>query len=253
MLAEQRQNRVLQIINKQGFAEVENLAADLNVSLMTIRRDLQNLSRQGLINRQHGGATALVPVRGEIDYSFKKTSNRDSKKKIAETALRYIHDGDTLFLDSGTTTYEIALLLAGRKGLTVLTNDITMTAELLKYEVELILIGGIVQKQTGSISGQPAIEFIQQFRISTAFIGAASIDYEFNVMTPTIEKAYLKREVLKIATQTFLVADASKFYGHSLSKICRLSDLTGVITDKAFSAHETEKMEARNINVIPAE
>lgn len=250
MLAEQRLENIMQIIKNQGFAEVDKLAGSLNVSEMTIRRDLQKLSEMGLILRKHGGASLLSSVQVENDYALKKSRNQEDKKKIAAKALSYIHNGDAVYLDGGTTTFEIASQLYLFKNLTVVTNDIVIAAELAKTDVEIIMVGGSIQKKTKTIIGQYAIDFIKQFHVTSVFLGTSSINQNFDVFSPTIEKAVLKKAVLGIAEQSFLVADASKFYGYSLNRFGNLYDFTGVITNMEFSDSECKKISNLKINMI---
>jgi DeoR family fructose operon transcriptional repressor len=252
MLAEQRLERILKIVNERGFVEVEELSSVLGVSAMTVRRDLQKLSLSGDLIRQHGGAMAVTQLKGEKDYAVKKTVNQENKRRIAQKAVDLLEESEVIYLDGGTTTFEIAALIGKKKGITVLTNDFLIAAELMDKEPDIIFIGGVVQKRTSSTAGISAVHFLEQYRVTKSFLGLVSVNHEYDVMTPTADKAYLKRMAMEVAGQAYFVADSSKFYGQSLNRICNLSETSGIITDKKFTEREQEKLNSLGINVISA-
>lgn len=250
MIADQRLNQILQIAAKQEFVEVDDLANRLNVSQMTIRRDLQRLSEMGLIQRRHGGAILSSSIKEEKDYSVKKALNQESKKRLATAALNFINDNDILYLDGSTTIFELACLLDPSQHLTVITNDLSTARELLGKDIYTILVGGVLQKSTQTTMGTTASEFLKQFSVTTAFIGATAVDQNFDVMSPTIEKAILKRTAMQIAQKSILLADNSKFFGYSLNRFANLSDFSATITDKSFLESDLKRLESRFINII---
>lgn len=250
MLAADRIARILKMVKENGSVKVENLSAILGVSEMTVRRDLEKCEKTGVIERCYGGAVLRPSIEGEEDYLDKSRSHQSEKSRLASAAVKLVSPGDTVYLDAGTTTYEIAKLLRGYKHLTVITNDLEIALLLTKSNLELIMLGGIVQKSTNSISDEIAEQNMRIFRADIAFIGGRSIDTSFNVFTPTIQKAYLKRTVTKNSNKKYLVVDASKFYKQALVKIDNMSDYTGVITDKAFTAEEMKAFREKNIHII---
>lgn len=250
MIADQRLNQILQIANKQEFVEVDDLASRLKVSQMTIRRDLQRLSEMGLVQRRYGGAVINSSVREEKDYTTKKALNLESKKKLASAALNYINDNDILYLDGGTTTFELAGLLDPFQNLTVITNDIATARELLGKDIYTILVGGVLQKSTETSMGTIASEFLKQFSVTTAFIGTTAVGHDFDVMSPTIEKAILKKTAMKIAHKSVLLADNSKFFGYSLNRFANLADFSVIITDKVFQDTDMKRLESHFINIV---
>ncbi len=250
MIAEQRLNEILQILAEQEFVEVADLSLRLRVSTMTIRRDLQKLSGMGLIQRRYGGATLVAHIGAEDDYSYKKTQHQASKQQLAQIALNQIRDNDILFLDAGTTTYELAVLLHQRQNLTVITNDIAISTELSKNDIHVILLGGIVQKTTLSTLGPAAIDALNRFQVTSAFLGATAISASFNVYTPTMDRAYFKRAAMQIAQKSYVMADSSKFNSYALNLFASLSDFAGVITDRTFSPDEQHRLDTRFINIL---
>lgn len=240
MLMAERQLKILGMIQDNGSVQVEELAKELVVSPMTIRRDLEKLQKEGLVERCHGGAVS----KKEVNYAVKSIRNHEQKVRIAKKAAEFIREGTTVFLDAGTTTYEIAALILELGDMTVVTNDLEIARLLKNSKTELFFCGGYIMKETGSTVGYYATQMMENFRFDTGFFGAAAIDEEFHVLTPTIDKAFLKRQLAHQSRQSFLVADDSKFNRQGLNLINRLADYTGVITDHNF--RESEKAALRN-------
>lgn len=234
MLMAERQLKILGMIQDNGSVQVEELARELDVSPMTIRRDLEKLQKDGMIERCHGGAVNKT----EVNYAVKSVRNHVQKEKIAEKAVEFVREGTTIFLDAGTTTYEIAKRIMELPGMTVVTNDLEIALLLKGSNVELFICGGYIQKSTGSTVGYYATQMMENFRFDTGFFGAAAINEDFHVLTPTIDKAFLKRQLAGQCQQSFLVVDDSKFNRQGMNLINRLSDYTGVITDHDFKEAE---------------
>jgi Transcriptional regulators of sugar metabolism len=169
--AEDRQNRIVELVSEKGNIQVELLAEMLDVSQMTIRRDLDKLKKEGIIERRHGVAV----VKHETTYTEKMVTMMDEKKKLAEACASMVKPGDTVFLDSGTTIYEIAKRIIGIPDLTVITDDIETGFLLHKSGVELMICGGTVQKETGSIFGTFSNQMMSYIHVGIAFMGAMSI------------------------------------------------------------------------------
>jgi DeoR/GlpR family transcriptional regulator of sugar metabolism len=246
MLAEERISKIIDIIKDKGTVRVDELAKELDVSLMTVRRDLERLKNDGILERCHGGAI----LKKEVSYQEKRTLQIEEKIKIAQICARMVKRGNTVFLDAGTTTYEIAKLIFDIPSITIITNDIEIARLLIDTNARLILCGGTVQKSTCSMVGDFAIHMMENMRTEIAFIGAASIDNEFNVLTPTSNKAVFKRTVCKYSNRPYLVVDSSKFGKQALLKVNHLSDYVGVITNRVFSEKENNKLKNQNINII---
>lgn len=249
MLQHQRQNHILEQIKILGAIQVEQLAQEMDVSTMTIRRDLTKLAKEGHILRCYGGALQ----KEEIPYREKKSTNEKAKTLIAHTAKKLIEKENTIFLDAGTTAYYLAVELQTRADLTIVTTDMEIAQLLKNAAPTLILCGGQVQKTTGSLYGFFTNQMITSMRFDIAFVGSACIDEDFNSLTPTIEKAELKQLATKHAKKSYLMVDASKFYKQAMTKINSLSDYTGVITEKKFTSQEKKILFKKNITVINAE
>lgn len=250
MLATERRRKIIEIIKEQGSVRVEALAKALNVSEMTIRRDLDKCERDGTLMRCFGGAVIQAEELKEVHYKEKSISHHENKKQIATYCATLITSGSTVYLDAGTTTYEIARLIKEVPNLKVVTNDLKIAVLLLESDVELILLGGEVQKSTGSMIGRIAEQEMENMKVEIAFVGVASIDESFDISTPTVEKAFLKRIVVKNALKSYVVADESKFNKKALIRINNLKDYTGVITNKRWCEPEQKKLEEKGIRMI---
>ncbi len=246
MLAAERHLKIIEIIGKNGAVQVEELAKLLDVSLMTIRRDLEKLKLEGRIDRCHGGAV----IKREVPYTEKQVLETEEKHRIAEQCVNLIKKGNVVFLDAGTTTYEVAKLIKDIPNLTVITNDIEIARLLLNSTVNLLICGGTVQKSTGSMVGTLANQMMDNIRLDVAFMGAQSIDEQFNVMTPTLDKAVMKQTICRNSKEKYLLVDRSKFGRQALIKVNDLSGYTAVITNKKFTAEEEKRLRDLRATII---
>ncbi|MGE9942957.1 DeoR/GlpR family DNA-binding transcription regulator [Bariatricus sp. SGI.161] len=249
MLAAERQSIIVELIHENGSVQVEELALQLNVSPMTIRRDLMKLQEDNKVERCHGGAVA----KQEVTYEDKQTSHKEEKKKIARTCLPFVKEGDTMFLDAGTTTYEIARLIKDIPGIMIVTNDLEIAQLLKSSDAELFICGGNIQKSTGSMFDRYATDMLADFKFDVGFFGAASINASFEVTTPTMEKMWLKRETPKQCEKSYLVVDQSKFDRQAMAKINDLGDYTGVVTDKKFDLRERKRLDDLGAIIVEVE
>lgn len=246
MLQIDRHKMIIEIVGKEGSVKVDQLAKRLDVSLMTIRRDLEKLNNEGKIDRIHGGAI----IRSETPYKEKKTTEIETKEEIARLCSGLVKEGDGVYLDAGTTTLEIAKQIKDIPGIKVTTNDVEIAKYLIDSSVLLNICGGKVQKSTGSINGQLANQMVEHLRFDISFIGAMTIDSDFNVLTPTMDKAMLKRTVCQNSKESYLVVDRTKFGREAFIKINHLSDYTAVITNKEFTIEEKKNMKTMRVTVI---
>lgn len=249
MLAAERQAKIVELVKDRGSVLVEELAMELQVSPMTIRRDLEKLHQENVIERCHGGAV----VKQEISYSDKKVHNRPVKEAIAHQCFEFVNEGDVVFLDAGTTTYEIAVDLLKFKNLTVVTNDLQIANILQKSEFNLMICGGSVQKETGSTTGAFAIQMLQRFRFDVGFFGATSINDMLEIMNPTVDKAFFKQSALERCDRAYLAVDASKFNRQAMSKVNDISDYTAIVTDYHFSERMKKKIMENGGAIISVE
>lgn len=250
MFAEERRSRILEILEGKNRITVIELTESLKVSDSTIRRDLQDLEQAGLLKRTHGGAVKWEHTGFEPTMAEKEESNIDEKRYIGEKAAALIEDNDTIILDAGTTTLEIAKHIKA-KNITVLTNSILIALELSKHkDVEIVIIGGNARKQTLAIVGPFADMIIQNFRVDKAFIGANSITLQDGCTTPNILEAHTKKTMIRSAKEVYIVADHSKFGKVSFASIVKLEDIDAIITGTNIDRQTVERFRQEGVEVL---
>ena len=252
MLAEARCSEILHILRRKGFASVEQLARTLNVSDMTIRRDLEKCQSSGFLKRCHGGAVLAGFNQQEISFEDKTSENIEAKRAIAHLAANLVDEGMAVFIDAGTTAFEIAKNICGLPGVTIVSNDVHTIHSLLQSKAKLLCIGGAVQKTTGSAFDEFAMQMLEQLHFDAAFFGAHSIDPQHFVATPTQGKMFFKRKVMAHSYQSFLAVDASKFNKNALYSVNHLRDYDGVITDYDFEKADLDALKADGVTVLCA-
>src|SRR5699024_3688608 len=249
MAADKRRNRIINEINKYGKVEIDQLASLLKVSPMTIRRDLALLETEGKLIRSFGGAVSPQLLVKETPFRTKETYQGEQKSRIALKAIKHIKEGQTLLLDSGTTTLELVRLLKDKENLTIITNDIKIAAELIDSKIEVIMIGGHMQNDVGAVFGSQAAEFIESIHVDTFFLGAHAVDLKASITSPSGISSYFKKLMMKSAENTWLLADSSKLNKKAFSHVCDLSDLTGFIIDDDISS-ELKKQYSESVRVL---
>ena len=251
MLQEERLENIFEYIKRKKFVTVEELARKMEVSPMTIRRDLNTLCDQGRAERCHGGAQLPQIPLSKMEFPLKQDRNRTDKQRIAQRALDFIREQDTVYLGSGTTTFELARLLCGYDmPVAVVTNDLNIAGILSDSDVDVTIVGGNIQRKTRSILGHAGEQFLKQYRFSKAFLGASSVGEQFDLFSSAYDKAYLDRLILELANQSYLLVDSGKFYRQSMCLIENISRFSAVITDKKFEQREKERIDDVNIHMI---
>lgn len=250
MLPEERRKLLLEQLNENGSVTIPELARHFGVSEMTIRRDLDKCRRLGWLERCRGGAILRGDNVGEEDYNKKLSSNLEAKRRIAAYCAGLVREGMQVYLDAGTTTYYLAQELLSIPRITFLTNDLKIALFLSQHRREVIMLGGHIQNTTGSAVGALTLEMASRFCVDVAFLGTACINENFDVLTPTIDKAFMKRTILQNAKECFMTADSTKFHRGALVRINSLADYTAVITDKLFTEEEKKLAQAKKIEII---
>ncbi|MDA8227967.1 MAG: DeoR/GlpR family DNA-binding transcription regulator [Desulfitobacterium hafniense] len=249
MLPAERRNHILKMLNKNSKIEIEVVAVELNVSPMTIRRDLALLEEQGLAYRTHGGAVLYNGLHREVPYKSKETTNIDEKERIGREARKLIKEGYTLILDAGTTTLAIARAIKEVKNLTVITNDLKIALELNDdSDANVYCLGGLVQKGLGITLGSEAQDFLSNIRVDICFLAAPAIDLDWGITNPSMEKANLKKKMIKVADQIILVTDHTKFYKKAFVHVADLKDIDVLITDSGVDSKTIEAIRSLGID-----
>ncbi len=248
MLAETRRQQLLDLIVRRGFATLDELVRALGVSESTIRRDLEALDLAGTIKRTHGGAICSDEVRSMPTLEERFASQAVEKRAIGRSTAALIEDGDTILLDGGTTTLEVARALAGR-AIQVVTNSLPI-AQLLAAckETDLILIGGYVYPRTGVAMGPIAIATMQGIRVRLTILGANGIvdDGIYNSNSVLVET---QQQMMQCGQEVLIVADSSKFGRLSLSRLCGLGEIQSLVCDPAIPEGSLAALVAAGVKV----
>jgi DeoR/GlpR family transcriptional regulator of sugar metabolism len=251
LMAEERRTQILQIVRSAGRAKVNELSQLFSASAVTIRHDLNELHQRGLVVRSHGGAMLPDTILREPPVLERLKEHSDEKQRIGARAVALINDGETIILDSGTTTLEIARHLKKKQGLHVITNGVNIAAELLDARgVQTFIIGGTVRGESASISGRFSEEMFDQFSADKLFLSGAGCDLEFGVSGANLEETMVNRAMLRISREIILVADASKFSKRSMTRIAPFSEIDTVISDTGLDEEIQAKLRAMGCNLI---
>lgn len=250
MFTEERQEKIAEILKSKSSIKVNELSDAFNVSESTIRRDLQYMEEMGLLTRTHGGAVSVKKTNFEPTFKEKKDEKQDEKSIIGSIAASMIEDGDTIILDSGTTTFEIARHLTA-KNITVITNSIDIASELsTKDDINLIVAGGSFRLTTRAIVGHITESIFNNFRVDKAFIGANGISVEEGITTPNFTEAQTKKAMMNVANKVIVVADSSKFNQVSFSVICPIRAVTAIITSSDLDKAVIKEFEESGVEVV---
>jgi DeoR/GlpR family transcriptional regulator of sugar metabolism len=250
-MSESRRERLRDLVQARGFAALGELAETLEVSESTIRRDLEQLERDGVARRTHGGAFWT----GESDTLQEFRTRRDdrwtAKAAIGRAAAQLIEDHDTILLDGGSTTYEVARHLVGRP-LQVVTNSLPVAYLLSTSDsIDLVMIGGSVRGRTAVAIGPMADAMLGSINVGKAFLSVAGITdrgyFNSNLMLVESEKA-----MLATADQAIIVADSSKFGRVSLSRLCGLHEVHTVVSDTNLQTRWKEQLELAGVELVLA-
>ncbi len=247
----ERRAKILDILNKEGQVRVQDISRIYNISEVSVRNDFAQLEQKKLLIRTRGGAIKPQPVNYDIDIDQKIKKNFKAKQRIGKRAAELINDGDTIILDSGSTTLEIAKNLSKFKELNVITNSLYIIDQLLNADnINIIVPGGNLRGKSRSMVGSLAEQNLQNFYCDKAFLGVDGIDANYGISTPTIEEALLGRVMINIAREVIIVTDSSKFEKRSFAFISPINDINTVITDSDIPANEKTTLEKANIKCL---
>lgn len=253
MLPNQRKEKIIELLKEDGSAKVIDLAKLFKVTEVTIRQDLEKLEKEGLLIREHGGAY-LKNIEDQVrSLSLSNQENLDKKEQIANKCLEYIEAGDTIILDSGSTTTEIAKKLKGFKNLTVITNALNI-AMMLGTEpgIEVVVTGGEFKPPTLSLTGQKAADFFHGIFAQKLFLATAGLSLKAGLTYPSISDIVVKKAMIDAAETIFLVADSTKIGKSSFASLGALSLINYVITDSAISERDKQVFQDNEIEIILA-
>ncbi len=249
-LAPERQSRVMAIVRRDGAVRVDQLSAELAVSAATVRRDLEALELQGQVKRVHGGAVRLHGGLDEPLFDDKEAMARPEKIAIAKAALALIRDGETVYLDGGSTVLELARLLVSRESVTIVTNSLRAAAELATGGPKLILIGGELRRRSQTIVGTLTRQTLETIHLDKAFMGTMGLTLDGGLSTTDPNEAFTKELVMARAGQVVLLAHHAKFGSVAFSKSGNLNDVDLLITDDGADAAFVRSVRRGGVSVM---
>jgi DeoR family fructose operon transcriptional repressor len=249
VLPAERRRRIFERILAKHTVSVSELAESFGVSAMTIRRDLQALEEEGMVQAVHGGAKSTPQSPFELSFAQRELVEADAKRAIGRLAAGLVRDGETVALDGSTTTLQVARYLSYRQQLTVVTNGIKVAAELgNRPGIEVIVTGGQLH-QTASLVGPFAKATLERLRVDWLFLSGTGISDEFELCGPSEFDAEIKVAMMAIARNAVLVADATKFGRYSYVRVASLSQIQRVVTDGRIPAKWVETVELSGVRL----
>lgn len=252
-VSEKRKLHIRESIKNNGTVLVNELAAELTVSEMTIRRDLSELENEGFLKRTHGGAIREASRSYEPPFTVRKEINLEAKVKIAIKAADYVEDGDTIAVDSGTTALEFAKQLQMFKNLTIVTPSLHIAAMFLSNpRVETILAGGLVRKTEGSLVGEITRRTFENLYFDKFFMSTAGLSADAGFTEYILEDAEIKKIIISHSKKTVALMDTTKLGRTAFSQVCRLEEIDFLITDKEPNAIIKKALLKNNVTIETA-
>jgi len=258
MIKEERYERIIAILNKNRFASVTKIQKETDIPISTLRRDLLELSANGRLIKLRGGAslTSCIEVQKtaeEPPFSARGQSNLEEKQRIALAAMAYIERGDTVIIDSGTTTYELAKQLKNFNDLMVATNDLSASVAMADNpNINLIVMGGRVRSSHYSIVGVFAENVLEQLHSDIVFLSVDAVDINHGLMAFNLEEVGVKRRMLKAAREVIVLCDHTKFSSVAFIKIADLTEVDCIITGSELEASVVSELRTMGIEVVLA-
>ena len=248
LLPAQRRQEILRAV-RSGTAHVSDLAESFGVSEMTVRRDLGTLARDGKLERVHGGA---VDASGEPGFSQIEVERFDIKDRLGAAAAAMVSDGQTVMIDIGTSTLQLARHLHGKK-ITVVTTNLAVVEELVPDpDIELVLPGGIVRRNYRSLVGVLAEDSLRQIKSDILFLGTSGVDIDMGVWDTTMVEVPIKRLMIAGAQEVVLIADTAKFAMTGMVRVCGPESIDHIVTDAPLPAACRSAVDAAGIEVVVA-
>lgn len=253
LLAEPRRMKIMEWLQEEGSARVKDLSVAFSVSEATVRQDLERLEAEGSIEREHGGAFLKSLPRQVQALALHHQVNMDKKRKIGRFAASLVQDGETIILDSGSTTTEIANNLYGHQELSVITNGLNIALTLGAVpSISVHMPGGHFKAPTLSLSGETSAEYFHNIHAEKLFLATGAISFEAGLTYPSLADLHVKRAMIKSARRVYLVADSTKIGRVSLSSLGGLDLVHVFITDDGIRDEDRQRLEASGMEVCVA-
>ncbi len=247
----ERKARILKALENTQSLDVHHLSKELGISLITIRRDLQTLSDQGLLIRTHGGAMKAEPGLPFVAFEDKNAVSVKKKKYIGERAASLVSEGDIIFLDCGSTVFAMCEHLRKIPRLRIITNSLPIIAAFMDVEsITVNLVGGEIDKARKAVHGERAESHIESYHATKAFIGVDGLSAANGLTAISEKEASICKAMAKNADRVYLLCDSGKIGKDSYVKFAPLSLFDYLITDKAISSRQSQKLKAKNVQII---
>ncbi|MFV0342723.1 MAG: DeoR/GlpR family DNA-binding transcription regulator [Anaerocolumna sp.] len=250
MLAIERRNKILSILQKESRVVVSDLSALFEVTEETIRRDLEKLEKEGFAKKTYGGAIVNESVNVDLPYTVRKKANVTNKNKIAEMISSLIEDGDHVMMDASSTAVYVAKHLKNKKNITLITNSIEILLELSDMTGWKVLsTGGMLKEGSLSLVGYQAENMISNFHVDKAIVSCKGIDMEKGITDSNEMDAHIKKLMFEAANVKILAADSSKFNRISFTKIDNLEEIDILVTDSELDVNWIKNLHSMNVKV----
>lgn len=253
MTITERHQLILQKLQDTGRVEITELSDQIQVSGVTIRKDLKLLEERNLLFRTRGGGSRSNPYAFEKPINEKEFINVEEKKKIAKAALSLTEQTDSIILGSGTTVFELSRTLYPANKMVAITPSLKVALELCnRPNIEVLQLGGIIHPSSASAAGPFTEHILEHISCDILFLGADGIDPEFGISITNITEASLNQKLINIAQKVVILADSSKFGKRGIGRICALDQVHYIITDNEVPDAMVELLEEKGINMIIA-
>ena len=250
----ERHKYILEKLEKYGFIRITDVAEELGVTKVTIRKDVKILESKGLLYKVHGSARLANPHITDRDLMTKSSLNREAKYRIAQRAAQMIEQSDSIMISAGSTTYALAEVIHAMSPaptLNVVTPFLKFSTLLNEVEsIQVQQLGGTVYKKSFATRGEGACDSLGDMICSKFFLGIDGFDPDFGITTSTIEECYLSRKMMAASSKTIILADSSKFGHHGFGRITSIDEVDVIITDSDISPEMVEIIEEAGIELI---
>lgn len=246
-----RKEKILEILYKVGEISVKEISNSFNVSLETVRRDLNSMENEGLIIKTHGGAILNLESVRDISVDVRKEIFLSEKRIIAKNAISFIENGDIIMLDSSTTCLEIAKKLKKFENITIITNSLIIASEVSRcVNIKLILIGGVIFHEYQCFFGSTTERILQDLFANKAFISCSSLDFENGITDSNENECALRKIMIKNSKKVFLCVDHTKINKVAMSKIADFSSIDYLISNEALDTDWESFLLKKKIKII---
>lgn len=247
----ERHEYILNKISKKGKLNIDDLAKEMKVSGVTIRKDLKLLEEKNLLFRTKRGASINNPYAGDRPLNEKEFINIEEKKKIAKAAADLVKNADSIMIGSGTTAFALATVLHPSKKLTVITPALKVGLELSsRNNIEVLQLGGVIRSNSSSVAGGYALQVLETISCELLFLGVDGIELDYGATISNLTEATLNRKMIETAQTLILLADSSKFNRRGVAKICATEQVDYIITDDKIPAHLAAQFEDKGVKII---